>query len=95
MIFSYRKNNKKTFDFPNENYHHEYMKKIKGRPIKMVNWPEGVFSSKQARIYNEGKVSVGLVHSKIKKGLECGELQKSGETKADKGRPTLLYSKPL
>ena len=70
------------------------MSKMRGRPRKQVSWPEGSFTPKQAIEYNDSKVSAGLIHLKIKKALEAGDLREVGKVKPPKGRPASLYSKP-
>ena len=69
------------------------MSKSRGRPRKDINWPEGSFTPKQAIEFNDCKVSVGLVHLKIKKALLDGSLTEVGKIKQPKGRPASLYSK--
>ena len=69
------------------------MSKTRGSPTKEIKWPEGSFTPKHAIEYNESRVSVGLVHLKIKEALQSCVIQEVGKIKNRKGRPASLYSR--
>ena len=64
--------------------------KKRGRKPVPLAWPQGEFCAEQ--LVDQSCISRVSVHSKIKRGLESGEIHLVKKEKAKMGRPKCIYS---
>jgi len=64
--------------------------KKRGRKPVPLTWPQGEFCAEE--LVNQSCISRVSVHSKIKRGLESGEIHLVKKEKAKMGRPKCIYS---